>query len=249
MATRVIDCHAHFGHFSQTNILYPDASAMVRAMDIVDVEKLCISSFLSIGPDCRAGNDMVAGAVKRYPDRFIGYAVVNPNRPEEIEVELQRCFGQLAMRAIKLHPAFHKYPIDGPAYRLAFDYAGRHGIAILSHEWGTPQFLEALAGEYPKVNFIIAHTGFWDGRGPFHFRGVLERRKNVFVDLVYSKIYYCALENMVEYVGAEKILWGSDFPLHDLPYQLGRMLFSRLNDSDKQKILGENMLGILGGSE
>ena len=54
---------------------------MIRAMDASGVEKLCVSSFLSIGPDCLAGNDMVAGAVRQYPDRFVGYAVVNPNRP------------------------------------------------------------------------------------------------------------------------------------------------------------------------
>ena len=246
MRMRIIDCHAHFGHFSQTPILYPDAPSMVDAMDKAGVEKLCISSFLSIGPDCRTGNNMVAQAVRQFPQRFVGYAVVNPNRPEEIESELTRCFDTLGMRAIKIHPAFHRYSVEGSAYRIAFDFAGRKGVPILSHEWGRPEFLEELSAQYKNVNFIIAHTAFWDGRSPFHFAGVLQRKPNVFVDLVYSNIYYQGLERMAAQVGAHKILWGSDFPLHDLPYQFGRMLFSRLDDESKSKILGTNMLRILG---
>lgn len=242
---RIIDCHAHFGHFSGTTVLYPDAESMLRAMDEIGVEKVCVSSFLSIGPDPRVGNDMVAEAIKKYPDRFVGYAVINPNRPEEIEEELNRCFERLGMEAIKLHPAFHHYSIEGSAYKKVFKYAATNRIPILSHEWGRPEFLGKLSTDYPEVNFIIAHTGFWDARADLVYAEVL-RRPNVFVDLVYSNIFYEALERMVTQVGADKILFGSDFPLHDLAFQLGRITFAKLDDKSKQMILGGNMLRILG---
>lgn len=242
---RIIDCHAHYGRFSRTPIICADAGSMLRAMDCAGVEKVCVSSFLSIGPDCQAGNDMVGEAVRQHPDRFIGYAVINPNRPEEIQDELERCFLQLGFAAIKLHPAFHHYAIDGPAYRQVFEYAAENRKTILSHEWGRPEFLEKVSEEYPQANFIIAHTGFWDGRNEFIYAGVLNRQPNVFVDLVYSNIYYEVLERMVAQVGAEKILWGSDFPLHDLPYQLGRLIFSKLEEAAVEKILGGNILRIL----
>jgi predicted TIM-barrel fold metal-dependent hydrolase len=130
-------------------------------------------------------------------------------------------------------------------YQAAFAYAGEHAIPILSHEWGNPGFLEELSGRYPQIDFIIAHTGFWNGRSDFQYAGVLRQRANVFVDLAYSNVYYEVLERMVEQVGAEKILWGSDFPLHDLGYQLGRVLFSKLDDAQRTMILGGNMLRIL----
>jgi predicted TIM-barrel fold metal-dependent hydrolase len=246
MILRVIDCHAHLGHFARTDIIYPDAQSMIRAMDASGVEKLCVSSFLSIGPDYLAGNDMVAAAVRRYPDRFVGYAVVNPNRPQGIQSELDRCFQQLGMRAIKVHPAFHAYSIEGSAYRKVFEYATKYSLPVLSHEWGRSEFLEKVSADYPKANLIIAHTGFWDGRSDFIYRGVLQRRPNVFVDLAYSTIYYDALERMVADVSAEKILWGSDFPLHDLAFQLGRVTFAKLDAASKEKILGGNMLRLLG---
>jgi len=245
MDIRIIDCHAHFGRFAQARVGCPDAESTLRAMDAAGVEKLCISSFLGIGPDCKLGNDMVAKAVEVYPDRFVGYATVNPNRPDEIEPELDRCFEKLGMKAIKLHPAFHRYPIEGSSYRTALEYAAKRRIPILSHDWGRAEFLEKLSTEFPGVKFIIAHTGFWDGRTQITYAGVLQRRPNVFMDLVYSNIFYDALERMVTEVGAEKILWGSDFPLHDLPFQLGRVLFAKVDDECKRKILGGNMLQIL----
>jgi uncharacterized protein len=243
---RIIDCHAHLGHFARTNIICPDARSMVRAMDEAGVEKLCVSSFLSIGPNYRVGNDMVAEAVRRFPDRFVGYAVINPNRPKDIENELERCFHSLGMKAIKVHPAFHGYSIEGSAYRKVFEYAMRHRLTVLSHEWGRPEFLERVSADYPEANFIIAHTGFWDGRSDFTYRSVLHCRSNVFVDLAYSNIYYEALERMVTDVSAEKILWGSDFPLHDISFQLGRVKYAKLDATSKEKILGGNILRLLG---
>lgn len=242
---RIIDCHAHFGRFAQTRIGCPDAKSMIRAMDLAGVEKICISSFLGIGPDSIKGNDQVAEAVRRYPGRMVGYATVNPNRPEEIEPELARAFDSLGLRAIKLHPVFHRYPAEGPAYRKAVEFAARRGAIILSHEWGRAEYLGELCRAYPNASFIIAHVAFWDGRSPLPYRQALENCTNLYIDLVYSNIFHSAVEDLVAMLGPRKILWGSDFPLHDLAYQLGRMVYARLEGAAKRAILGENMLRIL----
>jgi predicted TIM-barrel fold metal-dependent hydrolase len=244
--TRVVDGHGHLGYYHNTRIIPTDAEAMIRVMDRVGVEKICVSSFLSIGPDCKAGNDMVADAINKSPDRFIGYGVVNPNRPQEIDSELRRCFENLGMRAIKLHPVTHQVPIDGSAYQRVFDFAANQHLPILSHDWGKPAFLDRLASDYPDISFIIAHTGFWDGRSDFAYAGVIGCHDNVYLDLAYSNIFYEALERLVALIGAPKIVFGSDFPLHDLGYQLGRVIFARLSTDEKQKILGLNMLRIIG---
>ena len=248
-AFRIIDCHGHYGPFNWTKIIPGDAEAMVRVMDKAGVEKLCISSFMSIGPDCKAGNSMVAEAVRKYPQRFIGYGVVNPNRPQEIEEELRRCFDELGMKAIKLHPAGHRYPISGSSYRKVFEFAAKRRLPILSHEWGGPEVLESLSGNYPEIAFIVAHVGFWDGRSDFAYADVVARHDNVDVDLAYSNIYYDEVEWLVALVGPTKIVFGSDFPLHDLSYQLGRMFFAKLGDEEKRLILLSNMLRILGDPE
>lgn len=247
-ATRIIDCHGHFGYYNRTKIIPTHAEAMIKEMDKVGVEKICMSAFLSIGPDCKVGNDMVAEAVKKYPDRFIGYGVVNPNRPQDIDAELRRCFEDLGMRAIKLHPATHQSPIDGSAFKKVFEFAANKRLPILSHEWGPPKFIGQLSSKYPEVSFIMAHMGFWDGRSDFAYADVMASHNNVYVDLAYSNVLYEALERLVAIVGPRKIVFGSDFPLHDLGYQVGRVMSSKLSNKYKQLILGLNMLRILGES-
>ncbi len=243
---RIIDCHAHYGHSELVRITHTEAEGMLRVMDRVGVEKVCVSSFMSIGPDYGTGNKMVAEVIANHPERFIGYAVVNPNQPGKITTELERCFDDYGMRAIKLHPALHRYPIGGPAYEKVFEFAAVRRVPILSHEWGAPDLLDRLAREYREVNFIMAHTGFWDGRSDFTYASVVGSNENVFVDLAYTNIYYSVLEELVDLLGSSKILFGSDFPLHDLAYQLGRVLFAKLGDEDKRMILGGNMLKLMG---
>jgi uncharacterized protein len=247
-ATRIVDCHGHLGYFSRTKIIPADTEAMIRVMDRVGIEKVCISSFLSIGPDCTVGNDRVAEAVKKYPHRFIGYGVVNPNRPQEIEAELRRCFDSLRMRAIKLHSVTHQYPIEGSAYKAVFEFAASKGLPILSHEWGPPEFLNRLSSDHPEISFIIAHMGFWDGRSDFAYADVVARHNNVYVDLAYSNVFYNALERLVAVIGASKIVFGSDFPLHDPGYHVGRVIFAQLSTEEKKLILGLNMLRLMGES-
>ena len=45
---------------------------------------------------------------------------------------------------------------------------------------------------------------------------------------------------MVEEVGADKVLFGTDMPWYDPNYGIGSVLFSRISDEDKIKILYEN---------
>lgn len=246
ITTRIIDCHGHFGYYNRTKIIPTDADAMIRVMDKVGIEKICISSFLSIGPDCKAGNDLVANVVKRYPHRFIGYGVVNPNRPQEIDGELRRCFEDLGMKAIKLHSVEHRVPIEGSVFKKVFEFAASKRLPILSHELGPPEFVDQVSSNYPEISFIMAHMGFWDGRTDFAYADVMARHDNVYVDLAYSNVFYEALERLVSIIGATKIVFGSDFPLHDLGYQVGRVMFSKLSAGEKQMILGLNMLQIMG---
>ncbi len=245
---RIIDCHGHFGYYNRTKIIPSDAEAMISEMDKVGVERICISSFLSIGPDCKLGNEIVAKTVKKYPDRFIGYGVINPNRLLDIDAELRRCFDELGMKAIKLHPATHQFPIEGSAFTKVFEFAASKRIPILSHEWGSPRFLGQLSSNYPEISFIMAHMGFWDGRSDFAYGDVMNSHSNIYVDLAYSNVMYEALERLVTIVGPEKIVFGSDFPLHDLGYHVGRVASSKLSNQHKQMILGLNMLRILGES-
>src|SRR3954467_13235779 len=106
----VIDVHGHLGHPGLFDCPITDADGVLAIMDRAGIDVLCTSHLLAIYNNVSRGNDLMAEAVRRYPKRFLGYAVVNPNFPDEIDSELERCVAQLGMKGIKTHIAFHDYP-------------------------------------------------------------------------------------------------------------------------------------------
>ncbi len=244
---RIIDVHGHMGDWCGVRVFGSSAEEMVARMDALGIEAVCVSAFLSINGNWRAGNDKVGAAIARYPGRFIGYATINPHYPETIEAELTRCFDQLGMRGLKFHPAWHDYPPEGSAYLRAIAFAAERGAAILNHTWGTPAHLEKLAGQFPRVTFIVGHQANHVDREvrPDSWARVIRDYPNVYADLALSTALLDGFDRLVEAVGPGKILYGSDTPLHDMGFQLGRVLLARIAESDKTRILGANAAEIL----
>lgn len=232
----IMDAHGHIGRWPATYVPYGDAEGMLISMDRLGIERACVSAFLAVGPDYERGNDMVAEVVRRYPDRFMGYAVLNPNYPEDIEPELHRCFDELGMTAIKLHCELHDVPMDGEHYRKVFEFAEERGLTVLIHG----AVVEDVLKRYPHVNLLSAHVGLWDGRSRNEVIELAKSYDNLYLDLAASLSYRGALKRMVEEVGADRIVHGSDFPLMDPGYQLGRVIYAEISEEDKWKILRDN---------
>ena len=53
------------------------------------------------------------------------------------------------------------------------------------------------------------------------------------------------IEFLVEQVGADKVLYGSDFPMRDPAPQLGWVCYAKIPVEDKKKILAGNVARLL----
>jgi predicted TIM-barrel fold metal-dependent hydrolase len=244
----VIDIHGHIGTWGAVWVPAGSAKDAIAAMDAIGVDSICVSAFLSIGPDPEKGNDMVGQAIRDYPGRIIGYAAFNPNYPETVVPELDRCFDELGMLGLKFHPDQHKYPADGPSYKTALDFAAARKAFVLSHHWGRPEILEDYAKRYPEVRFIVAHhaslgASFMPAQS---WGGLIRDLPNVYADIASSLAPMGDFEAMVDYVGPKKVLYGSDAQLHEMGAQIGRVLFARLGDEEKADILGRNAARVIG---
>jgi uncharacterized protein len=245
----VIDAHGHLGAWMQFYIPHNDAAGIVEVMDRCGVNAIAISGMLSIGPDYKAGNQAVAEAADAFPGRFIGYVTINPNYPpDEVEQELEYWLTSHPwMRAIKLHPSYHEYPISGPCYRIAFEVAARHHVPILSHTWGQgeenslcgPAMFAELAESFPNVKIILGHAGGLLAG----YRAAVEVARdhpNIYLETCGSFQAMGLVEFLVENVGSERVLFGSDACFLAQAAELGRVVFARLSTADKQNILGLN---------
>lgn len=243
----IIDFHSHIGPWY--NFYCPDssASAMVHALDLVGMKKVCINPNAGISSDPRLGNLITLNAMEKYPDRVIGFVCVNPRYPDEMIAELKLYCGEKGMKGIKIHPTYHDIPINDPVYIPVWEYAQQHQLPVISHTWDDPRchprLFEPLAEKYPEISFVLGHSGMPD------FKGAVETAKkynNIYLELTAAVIFHGLVGWLVERVGADKVIYGSDMggwfsPLH----AIGPVLYSKISDEDKKKILSENARRLL----
>ena len=248
--TPVIDMHSHAsrGALSAINE-YQDR--FTRIMDAAGVDRVCVSR-LSHG-EAFACNDAVARFVSRRPDRFIGVAFVTPLYPNEAIMELERAFGELGMKMLKLYPDYVGYPIDDPRYSPIFEWCDARDIVVKSHTSYTserdtltaPRRSIGLAERFSNIRWVLAHSG----NSPQGQRQAIEAAQaspNVFLETATSFGDHGTVERLVEGAGEDRVLYGSDMMLMDARLQVGRIVTADISEEAKRKVLGLNAARLLG---
>jgi len=70
---------------------------------------------------------------------------------------------------------------------------------------------------------------------------------NVHVDCCGGWAMAGCIDKAVALLGKERVLYGSDAPLRDIPTQMGKVLGARISESAKRMILAENFERLIGG--
>lgn len=238
----VTDAHAHVGLFARASCPFGAARHLVEAMDRTGVERACVNAIQY--PDMLAANRLVLDALRQYPGRFVGFIAINPNYPEDLADELERGFAA-GMAGIKIHERIHQYPVDGPNCRPVLEFADAHRLPVLVHVSSGPgaPSLRNVAGRYRNARFIIAHYNSGDEDGSI---AAAARHDNVYLCTSFTQMAYGAIERLSGALGSRRLIFGSDMPLSDLGHRLGGILGARLNDADKENILGGNILRLIG---
>lgn len=227
------DCHGHIGWCTPHHVVDDKPEDLVKEMDKFGVRTCCVFSLEGVFGDETYGNDEVAAVVREYPDRFIGFTLVNLNHGAAIaRKEMERGL-EIGMRGIKLINDYHGYPPEGGLVDIACEFASEHGQFILNHNWGSAAQIERLCTAYSNACFFTGHatTAYVD---------VTKRVDNLFI-CTCPLLGWEQTELFVRLYGADRILFGSD--LTDLPigWGMAQILYARISESDKRKILGENL--------
>ncbi len=237
---RVVDAHAHAGAYSRFFIPDHGEAGMGRVMDRCGVDVACVSSHLALELDTAGGNAATAALVERGDGRFRGLLVVNPH--DDPEHTLAAGLDDPRFVGVKLHPDLHDYPVMGPRYRPVWEAAAALGCPVLVHSWAGSDLddltaFAAVAERYPDASVILGHSGARRS----HFDATAELAvdyPNLFLEVCGSFMTGSWINHLVETVGADRVLFGSDFPFIDLRYSLGRVLFAGLADDELVQVLG-----------
>jgi predicted TIM-barrel fold metal-dependent hydrolase len=122
--------------------------------------------------------DSVSRAVARYPDRLVGFFMLDPTRDGALDVT-QRAFDELGLRCVCLFPAMHHYRVYDERVLPIFEAAARAKAAVFVHcgvlkvgarrkldlpsrfdmRYGNPLDLHSVALAFPRLPILIPHFG------------------------------------------------------------------------------------------
>jgi predicted TIM-barrel fold metal-dependent hydrolase len=231
--TRVIDAHAHVGRFGSWANVSCTAEELLEKMDASGVQRSVL-----FGPD----NPLVRKAVRKYPERFVGYVWPNPHDKAALPlvIESVRRWG---FRGIKLHPLVHAFlPTDEEVLPIV-EFAGKEGIPVAIHS-GHPPFslpwsIGELAEMYPEVRIVMLHMGHAHGVYIQAAINTAKRYDNIILETsgvsMHSKI-----REAVERVGEERVVFGSDYPFHDYSVELQKVRVAGLTENQRDLVLHKN---------
>jgi len=235
----IIDCHCHAGKgdglTGPWDTAAPLGAYLQRAQEAGIQRTVLFPAFHS---DYATANREVARIVARYPERFYGFAFVNPTRDRGRVLELVReAVQRHGFRGLKVHRH------DARLTREVCEVAKAFGLPILYDVMGEVAPVELVASEYPDVALIIPHLGSFadDWRAQRALLDVLARHPNVFADTSGVR-RFDLLEEAVERAGAGKLLFGSDGPWLHPGVEIAKVRALGLAPEDERRVLGGNLL-------
>ena len=241
---------------------------MIADMDKSEVGHAVLLGWYWENPEtCELQNQWCSQWIARDPDRFIGFFSLHPELQNSVEsLKRSKDLGFLGIG--ECHPWLQGASIQNENWMKCMEFAAAEGWPVtfhvtepVGHDYPgrvqTPfeEFLW-LARQLPELKIILAHAG---GLFPFYELNpkIRPELKNVHYDLAACPLLYDPeiYRKLIEVVGVEKILWGTDYPLRIFPATQKEPDFitfknfvlkeAELSESERDAIFGNNLLALL----
>lgn len=238
-------------------------------MRLAGLDKMCLlpQDYSACEGVVPVTNEEVRQLVDLAPDKFIGFASVDPKDPEAPE-KLEHAFADLDLKGLNLHPGRqHFYPMDDEAQKL-YDICERFNRPVMFHagmswephtlsKFGRPVEFEELAEARPNLRFCLGHFAWpWLQEAAM----IMVKHSNVYADT--GALYFdCAQEfysqlftkdlpaTWIDRSLRHQVMFGSDNPRFEQIRMAKALDNLGLRESTVQLIKGQNTLEFLNGLE
>ncbi len=258
----ILDFHAH---------IYPDAIAvkatdgvqqfynvnmaavgtlgeLFRLGDAAGIGRFVVHSVATTPRQVSSINRFVSEQCALYPDRLTGFGTLHPDL-EDFDAALDE-MEALSLVGVKLHPDFQTFNIDDRAlYPLYERLEGRYPVLFhmgdTRYDYSHPRRLKKLLTDFPALVAVGAHLGgysVWD-EAEEYLTGT-----RCYVDTS-SSLAFLPPERaraLIRAYGAERVLFGVDFPMWNHSDELERISKLGLSDDELELIFEKNALRVLG---
>ena len=208
-------------------------------------------------------NGYIADSVARFPDRFVGHGLINPEDPENA-AQARYWIEERGLVGFRFHPMY--YPnqkiLLKPSNKAMWESIANLSAIVQFHT--RPEFadqINVIAQQYPHLRLVIDHLGYpdiQDDEAIFQPIIDLANYPNVYIKLSdvagrsTESFPHCDVHPFIERLllafGVERTVWGTGFPAyHRTRYNwptleqelcLIRDGLPFLSDDDKKRILG-----------
>jgi uncharacterized protein len=240
----------------------PTIDGLLAAMDAAGIARAVLLGWYWEKPEtCAWQNRFYAQCVRAHPDRLVAFATLHPaagHWPTLAEMHRARDEGLIGIG--ELSPHSQGFAIDDPVFHEVLTLAGDWKIPVNLHvtdpqgrpypgkiETPADDFVQ-LARAFPHTTFVLAHWGGMLPLGDARFADL----KNVYYDTAASPLLYEAdvWPRALAGMGADRVLFGSDFPLNLYPRvsveaEMARFLAEARQGGADAGVLGDNAARLL----
>lgn len=201
-----------------------------------------ISRFLvlpvAIRPDrAKHINDFILQQVKLHPE-FVGFGTVHAGMPALMD-EVDR-ISTMGLQGIKMHPDSQRFHIDDPRLYPMYEHI-QGKLPILLHmgdhryDYSHPVKLRRILDQFPRLQAVAAHFG---GYSMYEQAYDLLKDTNCILDVSSSLMFMSQgeAERYIRRYGAERMAFGSDYPLWDPVQEVNRFLQLQLTPDELEQI-------------
>ena len=194
-------------------------------------------------------NTFIAEAVKSSGGKMTGLGTLHPDS-SDIKGDIEYLLS-LGLLGVKLHPDIQGFKLDD--YRCLKIYELCEGkLPVLLHtgdkryDMSNPNRLMPILDIYKGLTVIGAHFGgysVWDDA-----LRLLPKYPNILVDCCscFFMMSDDEIRNSISAFGADRVLFGTDYPMWNPKVEIERLLSLRLPDEDYEKIFHKNAQRIFG---
>jgi uncharacterized protein len=213
-----------------------DEKELVEDMEVAKIDKSVILplDFGMVGPTKRSVeefNDWVFESCSVYPERFLPFIGVDPQRGETAIRLVEKYVKRFDAKGIKVYPPTGWRP-DEERMKPFWKALDDHAMVVVSHSgavWGPlneelsrPSYYSKVLEKYERLKLVIAHLG---GKYMEEMFPLLAKHENAYTDCSALQGWLPSNPAMVvsrlkEAAGRipDRIFFGTDWPLFELAY-------------------------------
>jgi len=242
-ASMIIDTHAHLDVLESAG--WDDSpEKLLHLMDRAGIEKTVVTSYGDT-PGPHPSVDRLRQYVDAHPDRFIGFPRLDPRYGDEAAAAFERAVTDDGMGGLKLHPVSYGAPLFGEETLRLLEMAADFGVPVLIHSGDRLGALPQQVGEAARrtdATLLMGHIG-----GFFNAREALaaaRRHENIVLETS-AFPYPRVVQDAVDELGAERVVYGSDMPPGNPIVELEKIEVLDLSEEQRERILWRNAADLL----